>query len=683
MAEEIEVLNNSGDSGTFTPESMRMRRRLAEAMMRTGADTTPIRSHWQGLARIANAMIGGYQARRMEQDEAKQNSLGGQANAARYGLGPSLSSAPGAPVAPKPADVADASQPAPASGTPDFREWVKKKEGWNPNAYGDYKQTSIGYGTRANPGEKTISREEGEKRLDVELSKARMLVQSWGQGQGVKLSPKQEDALTDLTYNAGTTWMNEGLAAAMKSGNLPVAKRLFEAYINAGGKPLDGLITRRKELSPWLLDTSSGPAPVQVAQAQQPGVIPDVPQPIPGVAIEGGGAAAAPPVAAQSVPAPAPSVGPAPAAAAPGAPGATPGTPAMTPQLPTRGQVAAPALSDHQINEAALASLGQGRAAVEAMIRHSNPEVQKRGNAIVDPIIARIRSRQMPEGPMEQAKLAESLSKTRENEAQLPKHQADARKANIEATAAERDMRPAREDVAIQVRDALEDLARIPHEFGRQATEYSLGPWSTAEDVGGVSGAVNTIGGGIARMRGESAAKYLGGPVPTEVRNAVNQRLETLVSILKPYIRAKGEGAQQVAELLQLQKTVGTGVKEARTVEEFNRAVENSRHSITNLIRAQVPELREVGRSSSGPQHAEEVTTPGEAAMDARGPGLVKSALEKANHAIYGIPGRPDGASGKAGMTPAQSVLYDRMVAAGANPQEAQVAVMKLLQGAQ
>ena len=47
------------NSGTFTPQSLILRRRLAEAMLNKGIDTSPIQHPTQGLARMAQAIIGG------------------------------------------------------------------------------------------------------------------------------------------------------------------------------------------------------------------------------------------------------------------------------------------------------------------------------------------------------------------------------------------------------------------------------------------------------------------------------------------------------------------------------------------------------------------------------------------------------------------------------------------------
>lgn len=57
-----------------TPQSVERRRKLAEAMMQEGANYSPIRSPWQGLARVAQGLVGGYEAGQADKTEAtKQN----------------------------------------------------------------------------------------------------------------------------------------------------------------------------------------------------------------------------------------------------------------------------------------------------------------------------------------------------------------------------------------------------------------------------------------------------------------------------------------------------------------------------------------------------------------------------------------------------------------------------------
>lgn len=78
LGDNVEV-----DSGSFTPESMKLRRRLAESMLQQGMQTGPI-GHWsQGASRILQAMLGGWQMNQLEKKEKAQTDEG---NAALLGL---------------------------------------------------------------------------------------------------------------------------------------------------------------------------------------------------------------------------------------------------------------------------------------------------------------------------------------------------------------------------------------------------------------------------------------------------------------------------------------------------------------------------------------------------------------------------------------------------------------------
>lgn len=82
-------------------------------------------------------------------------------------------------------------------------DFVKKLEGWNPKAYGDYKQTSIGFGTRAkHPGE-LIDEQEGLRRLNEELSSHALRVDAAAKQYGIALTPGQRDALVSFDFNTG------------------------------------------------------------------------------------------------------------------------------------------------------------------------------------------------------------------------------------------------------------------------------------------------------------------------------------------------------------------------------------------------------------------------------------------------------------------------------------------------
>jgi lysozyme len=124
----------------------------------------------------------------------------------------------------------------------DLTSFVKEFEGYKPRAFSDYKQTSIGYGTRAKPGETVISRQEAERRLADELANSRRRVESHAQRHGYQFSQKQMDALTSFDYNTGRL---EQLTAKGTRQPEEIGQKIL-LYNKAGGKVLPGLVRRRK-----------------------------------------------------------------------------------------------------------------------------------------------------------------------------------------------------------------------------------------------------------------------------------------------------------------------------------------------------------------------------------------------------------------------------------------------------
>lgn len=58
-------------NGKATPKSIERKRKMAEAMLQSGTDTSPV-GHWtQGAARVAQALVGGYSQRKADQAEAE------------------------------------------------------------------------------------------------------------------------------------------------------------------------------------------------------------------------------------------------------------------------------------------------------------------------------------------------------------------------------------------------------------------------------------------------------------------------------------------------------------------------------------------------------------------------------------------------------------------------------------
>lgn len=125
-----------------------------------------------------------------------------------------------------------------STGLPGF---VKEFEGFNPNAYPDGAQTSIGYGTRARPGETSVTTEEGERRLAEELQSSTNRINTAASQFGANLSPQQRDAMISFDYNTG-----RGVDLIKRFGNNPEAltAKMLE-YTKSEGKTLPGLQRRR------------------------------------------------------------------------------------------------------------------------------------------------------------------------------------------------------------------------------------------------------------------------------------------------------------------------------------------------------------------------------------------------------------------------------------------------------
>src|SRR5262249_20768457 len=138
-----------------------------------------------------------------------------------------------------PVGVGSASQSA-----GDVIAFLKQQEGFNPKAYSDFKQTSIGYGTKAQPGESSITPVAAEARLREEAGK----VDAWiNQNLKVPLTPEQRTALTSFGYNLGTGKGGlEDLLPAINASNWQAAASQMSRYINAGGQPSQNLIARRQ-----------------------------------------------------------------------------------------------------------------------------------------------------------------------------------------------------------------------------------------------------------------------------------------------------------------------------------------------------------------------------------------------------------------------------------------------------
>lgn len=149
-----------------------------------------------------------------------------------------------------------------AAGLPtNYLDEIKKSEGYTEVATWDYKQHSVGYGSRARfPGER-ITKEEAERRLAADMDKAAAIVDAFAPN----LPAGTRAALMSLTHNAGDAWTRSGLGQAVQSGNTAAIKERFLQYTRAGGEELPGLKARRIREAAWI-----GQGAQQGAPSEQP-----------------------------------------------------------------------------------------------------------------------------------------------------------------------------------------------------------------------------------------------------------------------------------------------------------------------------------------------------------------------------------------------------------------------------
>lgn len=133
--------------------------------------------------------------------------------------------------------------PAPQVGMDDSGiNLIKKFEGFNTKAYGDYGQYSIGYGTRAKSPDEVITQEEADTRLRDETSLVSKYIQNTIK---VPLTQNQHNALVSFGYNIGVGGIG-ALAEDINAGNHQrVAERML-TFNRAGGQVLPGLVKRRQ-----------------------------------------------------------------------------------------------------------------------------------------------------------------------------------------------------------------------------------------------------------------------------------------------------------------------------------------------------------------------------------------------------------------------------------------------------
>jgi GH24 family phage-related lysozyme (muramidase) len=124
-------------------------------------------------------------------------------------------------------------------------EFIIELEDFSPTAYDDFKQTSIGYGTKATSKKQTITEPEARELMKKDLDAARKTVLKLKETAGYDWNENQVDALTSFTYNLGAGNLRK-LTDNGTRGDEEIADMLPE-YKYAGKKVRDGLVKRRAE----------------------------------------------------------------------------------------------------------------------------------------------------------------------------------------------------------------------------------------------------------------------------------------------------------------------------------------------------------------------------------------------------------------------------------------------------
>jgi lysozyme len=163
---------------------------------------------------------------------------------------------------------------------PQYLDAIKGFEGYSAQPQWDYKQSSSGYGTKAQPGDENIPPDQlkavHEQRFQDEVGKAASAVDS----VNPNLPPAARAALTSFTYNTGPGWTQSGLGDLVRNGDLSGIAAKMQEYNKAGGQVNPGLVSRRAQEASWITGTPPTPSSGRTSSAPPAAPLPQQQQPI-------------------------------------------------------------------------------------------------------------------------------------------------------------------------------------------------------------------------------------------------------------------------------------------------------------------------------------------------------------------------------------------------------------------
>lgn len=146
--------------------------------------------------------------------------------------------------------------------------FVKQKEGFQPKAYWDYAQYSIGYGSACGKDDypNGITEAQADVLLREMLQRFEEKLDKFLTENNIVLTDNQYDALVSLTYNIGTGWMKESALAALLKTGVYTTNEFASAvgiwcHVTSNGSTSihDGLVARRiAEINVFLYADYSG-----------------------------------------------------------------------------------------------------------------------------------------------------------------------------------------------------------------------------------------------------------------------------------------------------------------------------------------------------------------------------------------------------------------------------------------